>query len=1106
MGGEITWECLTSGPNAGRYIFTMKVYRDCNGADITGNQTLQTSGVGAPGAMTMTLFSQTDVPPGCTPYVGAPTIDCATAEGPGPAVPGAVEEFVYKSAPVLISGVPPATGWAFFWNLCCRNNLIVNLQNPGSQSFTLRAIMYPFIDPATGLPKNANPCYDSSPEFRESARVVICTGYQYSYSNNAADKELDSIYYDWAQPLGGSGFPTSPLAFATPYSFNNPLPSSTPVIFDNASGRLTFSPNVGGGFVLCIKAETWKCGQKVAEIYRDIQQIFLTTCGTNFPPTINSITTLPGSIPLTAQGNNLYTATAIPGDFLAFDMQAGDLNTNPPGAFPLQNIEFQANGGQLGVPLSSATTGCIAPPCATIIPKAPQATFTQLLSNNVTFNWNIDCAHLTAAAGCGATTNTFTFNLRMQDDFCPAPAISIAVIKVNVVNLPAYPPDFNCLAPGAGSSVALTWVPPVDTGFAFNYYVVYHEAVPGGGYLPIDTIYNWGTTTATYGLTSGSFFIRTNANCDVLSGASDTLQFMDMTLTALPPTNSQFAILSWTSARPSGVQGETYEVMAEVPAGSGNIVVVGTTTGLTFTDTVNFCGSDVRYFVRTDLAGTGCYTGSDSDSGYFADNLNTDTLVVDSLSLTAGGQLQISWQASNAGDVVSYYVLRYNAATGLWDIVDTVAQGTPMPYVYAGSNAANEAETYRVISVDSCGNQSSDLVVAQHTSIYQSQYLDKCNATLTVSWSNYEGFGVGSYQLWLEETDLGGVTTGPTLAGVFPAGTNSYTFPTLIQGHTYCTWVKAVDTTLTVSASSNRECTVADVPNKSRILYMAQTTSRQDNIETYTIIDGQADVVNFTLERADNPIGPFLPVAVVPKPAFPPFQIVVNDYGADPSGRRYFYRMSAIDSCGGRDTVSNISRNILLEVTKEGNLTNVLRWNPYQEWLGVVDRYEVYRSVDNTFGYTKIADVAGTDTLYYDYAQQAGSQDGLFCYYVRAIESGNPLGVVNPDGNPIASNSNAVCVKHEARVYIPNAFVPGSEIAENQVFKPSNLFAQEDSYRMYLMNRWGEVVFDTRDINQGWDGTHKGQPAPMGSYVYVIQYKSLDGLPVTLRGTVTLTP
>ena len=36
MGGEITWVCIKTGGNSGLYVFTLKVYRDCNGIAISG--------------------------------------------------------------------------------------------------------------------------------------------------------------------------------------------------------------------------------------------------------------------------------------------------------------------------------------------------------------------------------------------------------------------------------------------------------------------------------------------------------------------------------------------------------------------------------------------------------------------------------------------------------------------------------------------------------------------------------------------------------------------------------------------------------------------------------------------------------------------------------------------------------------------------------------------------------------------------------------------------------------------------------------------------------------------------------------------------------------
>ena len=35
MGGEITWECIKVGPDAGKYIFKLKLYRDCDGTTLS---------------------------------------------------------------------------------------------------------------------------------------------------------------------------------------------------------------------------------------------------------------------------------------------------------------------------------------------------------------------------------------------------------------------------------------------------------------------------------------------------------------------------------------------------------------------------------------------------------------------------------------------------------------------------------------------------------------------------------------------------------------------------------------------------------------------------------------------------------------------------------------------------------------------------------------------------------------------------------------------------------------------------------------------------------------------------------------------------------------
>lgn len=87
---------------------------------------------------------------------------------------------------------------------------------------------------------------------------------------------------------------------------------------------------------------------------------------------------------------------------------------------------------------------------------------------------------------------------------------------------------------------------------------------------------------------------------------------------------------------------------------------------------------------------------------------------------------------------------------------------------------------------------------------------------------------------------------------------------------------------------------------------------------------------------------------------------------------------------------------------------------------------------------------------------------------------------------------------------VPNAFNPNSAAEENRTFK---VFADPENrvtkFAMYIYNRWGQLVFQTEDITEGWDGTQNGQECNPGVYVWTIYQEGADGKS-TNRGTVTL--
>ena len=89
-----------------------------------------------------------------------------------------------------------------------------------------------------------------------------------------------------------------------------------------------------------------------------------------------------------------------------------------------------------------------------------------------------------------------------------------------------------------------------------------------------------------------------------------------------------------------------------------------------------------------------------------------------------------------------------------------------------------------------------------------------------------------------------------------------------------------------------------------------------------------------------------------------------------------------------------------------------------------------------------------------------------------------------------------------ANIALPNAFSPDGDNI-NDVFQPFySGIASLDFLRIY--NRWGEVVFETNNLNQAWNGTYKGEPQPLSTYIVQTQGSSYSGQTVTANGNVTL--
>jgi len=82
-----------------------------------------------------------------------------------------------------------------------------------------------------------------------------------------------------------------------------------------------------------------------------------------------------------------------------------------------------------------------------------------------------------------------------------------------------------------------------------------------------------------------------------------------------------------------------------------------------------------------------------------------------------------------------------------------------------------------------------------------------------------------------------------------------------------------------------------------------------------------------------------------------------------------------------------------------------------------------------------------------------------------------------------------VFIKDITTFYLPNAFTPNNDDL-NEVFNFVGAEINPINFEMRIFDRYGKQLFYTTDINQGWDGTYKGETVPEGVYTIAINFVS----------------
>ena len=75
--------------------------------------------------------------------------------------------------------------------------------------------------------------------------------------------------------------------------------------------------------------------------------------------------------------------------------------------------------------------------------------------------------------------------------------------------------------------------------------------------------------------------------------------------------------------------------------------------------------------------------------------------------------------------------------------------------------------------------------------------------------------------------------------------------------------------------------------------------------------------------------------------------------------------------------------------------------------------------------------------------------------------------------------------------YVPNSFTPDGNENNNEFTPVFSSKRKVENYSLSIYDRWGEIVFETKDIDFGWDGTYKKKAAQTGTYTWQLQFTNL---------------
>ncbi|OYT16852.1 MAG: hypothetical protein B7C24_05590 [Bacteroidetes bacterium 4572_77] len=535
---------------------------------------------------------------------------------------------------------------------------------------------------------------------------------------------------------------------------------------------------------------------------------------------------------------------------------------------------------------------------------------------------------------------------------------------------------------------------------------------------------------------------------------------------------------------------DAYAIWRKSP--NQNYMKIGETQETFYTDTIKACDTIFYYQIRVNTPI--CTSISNLRGELFNDNQKPNYIIPENASIDVEtGEIILSWllPPPEDADIVVYQIRMIDADGGstfpLAEIDGYENTSVRLP----STEVCDTTATFIINAIDSCGNSSTwenpDYYI-RTLNMYDPVY-NICNDECVLIWDSiypWHNIPLAGVKIYRSEDE------GPfeEIANVTDPSIQQVSVFGFERGLSYEFYIQSYSENEERSSTSCIKGIVGKKPKNTEFTLLRAASIQNGEVQLKWQIDGEALVPEYAIARSNNDIDyQMIDTILGNHQSFQMYIDKKSEYYREPQ----YYRVIPFDSCYNPGDSSNLAKTILLDVDTYEDGKALLNWTAY-EYMEDLSHYNIYRIIDSLVYPYPITEIMPNAELSYidDYGGVAPTSSRVG-YLVEAV--GRVVDTL-PEYDKIRSNVNFLT--KASNLYVPSGFNPKGGITKE--FIPVFTGIRVKNYNFKILNRWGQILFETHQPILGWNGKYKGNYVMPGAYVYVVHYETIYQKSLTKSG------